>query len=623
VSAGVNFTPWLTAKVNEVVEPLGIQRPAIIIPGILGSAQKNGEWVMDPILHIYTDLSNTLLANGYVAGQTLFGFPYDWRQSNEISAIQLRDKINYVKGICNCNKVDLIGHSMGGLIARQYIESNLYQNDIHQIIFLGTPHEGAPQDYLTWEAGLVNSDSDNVSRLYNFILTTEAKEKGFDNVFDYVRNFPVRSVNELLPIYSYLKDKQLGIRTYPINYPINIFLTNLKNKIAQLYNSGIVITNIMGNTGNQNTINTIRVINSPVPGLWENGYPDGLYENIGDQGLERGPGDNTVPAVSSSSILGDSISLNASHNQLPVKAEGLIFKKLTGLNAVNLIDNSYVTNPILVFKLLSPVDMQIVAPDGKKIGKNFATAGEFNEIPDAFYSGFNTDDEYITIPNPLDGGYKVITQGTDNGGEYTVATALFSDNLDLEQDFQGQTTVGQIENINVNLSSTDNTLTIAPEDQIPPTITVQSPQSHDYLRSETFNVGVDVTDSGSGVFSSTLKLDNITVSNNQSIDLFYYSLGNHTLTVDATDYVDNTSHSSLIFRIIATKDSTISDITRCLTLGWINNKTVSDSLIAKLQSSGKDKYKDFLKLLDAQRNKYINEQAYQLLKEDINWLINN
>ena len=30
-----------------------------------------------------------------------------------------------------------------------------------------------------------------------------------------------------------------------------------------------------------------------------------------------------------------------------------------------------------------------------------------------------------------------------------------------------------------------------------------------------------------------------------------------------------------------------------------------------------------LKLLDAQRGKHINEQAYQILVEDIKWLLNN
>ena len=46
-----------------------------------------------------------------------------------------------------------MAHSMGGLVAREYTQSADYENDIDQLIFLGTPHRGSPKDYLAWEAG--------------------------------------------------------------------------------------------------------------------------------------------------------------------------------------------------------------------------------------------------------------------------------------------------------------------------------------------------------------------------------------------------------------------------------------------------------------------------------------
>ncbi len=44
------------------------------------------------------------------------------------------------------SKVDIIGHSMGGLIARQYIQSPDYANkrDVNKLITLNTPHSGSP-----------------------------------------------------------------------------------------------------------------------------------------------------------------------------------------------------------------------------------------------------------------------------------------------------------------------------------------------------------------------------------------------------------------------------------------------------------------------------------------------
>jgi pimeloyl-ACP methyl ester carboxylesterase len=41
-------------------------------------------------------------------------------------------------------KVVLIAHSMGGLVSRAYLESNLYANNVSRLITLGTPHAGTP-----------------------------------------------------------------------------------------------------------------------------------------------------------------------------------------------------------------------------------------------------------------------------------------------------------------------------------------------------------------------------------------------------------------------------------------------------------------------------------------------
>ena len=57
---------------------------------------------------------------------------------------QLRDAIQRVKQQTGALKVTVVAHSMGGLVARFYIKSDLYRNDIDKLITLGTPNEGAP-----------------------------------------------------------------------------------------------------------------------------------------------------------------------------------------------------------------------------------------------------------------------------------------------------------------------------------------------------------------------------------------------------------------------------------------------------------------------------------------------
>src|SRR3989344_1077122 len=427
--------------------------PVIVIPGIMGSAYKNGELVIDPILHTYDDLIATLDQNGYGLGVDLFTFPYEWRDPNSINANLLKDKITEVKNICNCDKVDLVAHSMGGLVAREYIQSGQYQDDVDQVIFLGTPHKGSPKAYLQWEAGEFPAGRilDLVTKTF---FQTEALENGYTSLFDYIHNRPVSSVQELLPIFDYLKDKDTGtIRTYSTNYPINIFLEalNLNSKIQSFLTSGVKITNIVGNAGSASTINTIRVGSSSSP-LWAHGKPDGFDGQTADRGLEKGTGDGTVTlsgasldsSIPNEEVIGD-------HIKLPTVAENRVFNILTNQDSTTNIDSNPSTDyKILILQLLSPVDFVVIAPDGKKIGKNFANGQEYDEIPDAFYSGYdNDDDEYITIPNPLDGEYKIEVQGTGSGGEYRVLTSYISEEFDITTETTGITQPSQITKLEV------------------------------------------------------------------------------------------------------------------------------------------------------------------------------
>jgi len=231
---GVTIFPTAYSNITCTFTNQKIQEqkdPVIIIPGIMGSFQKNGEWVIDPILHSYENLIETLIANGYQEGVDLFRFPYDWRQSNKVTALYLENKIEDIKQICGCDKVDLVAHSMGGLVARQYIQSDRYNQDVDRLIFLGTPHLGSPKAYLAWEAGEVGPTV-VLDDLYKFFVSREAKKEGFNDSFDYIKNYPILSVQELLPIFNYLKEYATGNeRIYPYFYPRNEFLEGLNNNI--------------------------------------------------------------------------------------------------------------------------------------------------------------------------------------------------------------------------------------------------------------------------------------------------------------------------------------------------------------------------------------------------------
>jgi len=54
----------------------------------------------------------------------------------------LRRTINRAKQRTGATRIILIGHSMGGLVARRYVESNLYDGDVAAVVMLGTPNGG-------------------------------------------------------------------------------------------------------------------------------------------------------------------------------------------------------------------------------------------------------------------------------------------------------------------------------------------------------------------------------------------------------------------------------------------------------------------------------------------------
>src|SRR5918997_6412621 len=91
----------------------------------------------------YDGLIKSILALGYKPNVDFWIFPYDWRQSNRISGHLLARFIEE-KTEGKCDGVDIISHSMGGIIARA-----AYRNGapIKRAAYIGCPHLGSPLAY--------------------------------------------------------------------------------------------------------------------------------------------------------------------------------------------------------------------------------------------------------------------------------------------------------------------------------------------------------------------------------------------------------------------------------------------------------------------------------------------
>ena len=405
-----------------------------------------------PILNIniFKSLRLKLEENKYVLNQDLFFFPYDWRLNLDNSKDLLKTKIDEIKAQTGAKKVHIIAHSMGGLLAKDYLNS--YGKDsIDKLIFVGTPHLGAPKSARILLAG----DNMGIPWLNQ------------DRVKEVVSNSP--AAYELLPNDSYFNNFQGYIQKSDssdlLNYQDSksFLLGNLNSNIMDMADSfwaknlentdfsGISTYNIAGcSTGT------------------EAGYlfkPD----NSSIAKIGRTSGDKTVPLVSS-----DSINIPASHKfylkkanhaELPSQVDvrtailNILSDKPASSSGDLKNDQSQCNFKGKELSWHSPVAVHIYDAQGRHTGP-IENDGIENSIPGVDYQIIGHD-KFVFLP-------------TDTGETYTiVADGLATGSFDLlvsqnNNGVSGSTTVfndvpigtsGRV-NLIVSDSSSDSTINV-------------------------------------------------------------------------------------------------------------------------------------------------------------------
>lgn len=105
-----------------------------------------GLWKIDG----YSRIWETLKASFAVTeGENLFAFPYDWRRDNRVAARRLAKSCHgwlkaWRQKSGNADaKLIFVAHSMGGLVARHFIECQEGWKDTRALITFGTPYRGS------------------------------------------------------------------------------------------------------------------------------------------------------------------------------------------------------------------------------------------------------------------------------------------------------------------------------------------------------------------------------------------------------------------------------------------------------------------------------------------------
>lgn len=79
---------------------------------------------------------------GYVRGEDLFSLEYDFRTGVIDAATRLAELVERIRGVGD-ERVDLVGISSGGLIARYFLASSGLLSSVRKVVYVGAPQRGS------------------------------------------------------------------------------------------------------------------------------------------------------------------------------------------------------------------------------------------------------------------------------------------------------------------------------------------------------------------------------------------------------------------------------------------------------------------------------------------------
>ncbi len=433
-----------------------------------------------------------LVQHGYTTNVNLFVFTYDWRKDLAGNMTALDNLIATVSG--GTTKVNIIAHSMGGMVARDYISDSTRAQKVNTLVELGTPHAGAPQalaDLLYPTCIHWIFDKNIGSNHLQFICAINQNE-----TYSLVQNFP--GLFELLPskiyyntlypdIYPY--SDQLDIDHNGVTGALNFdqtrtLLANLGKNTTASRSADLFHDSLDPTYSNTNGVTTYLIAGSGIPTVGQ------LFDYVGSNNVIKHDaiptdGDGTVPAKSAT--------LNHTSNVYFAKEDhGSLAESGPALaTAVNLLDGQtgllygVQTTPFSyngqIISVHSPTQLDAYDSLSNHTGKN--SDGSYEQtIPGSEYFELG-DAKFIYLPSG--GTYNITTKATAVGSfdlkvkDYT-NSAITKDTLFLGVNQTASTTAS------MNLATTSAVLTVDVNgngtniQQVSPSYTLTGTNATDY-----------------------------------------------------------------------------------------------------------------------------------------------
>lgn len=418
--------------------------PVLFVPGLGGSFNLSvlldwrgptiKGWGFPPFLDYGKALLDGFGQAGYTRDRDLFVAFYDWRKAVQDSATTyLIPWIDQARERSGAAQVVLVAHSMGGLVARSYLQSSGYRNDVARLITLGTPHRGAANSYDAWEGGELSWDSVAGTVMSVYVWYLEHIHP-FQTNLNLLQTFRTQApgLRDLLPIDDYLVNQAVPPQSQPerLMHERNLWvgMLNSADGLTTLF-SRVPVTTINGQ--GMSTVQSL-VVQAPQPPTSDPPpYPDGKSVSK----LTTGEGDGTV--LLASAQLADSRARNlppvsVKHDQLPDQTVAQVLVELGETPPA--LAQPQPSVPRLVIMTASPVQLTVDLPAPAPGAPSSVLSGESPSKPprrpdaqkarvyDYGHQGKHLN--MAVIPQPDLGSYQVRVRGTATGAFSLVAIVI-------------------------------------------------------------------------------------------------------------------------------------------------------------------------------------------------------
>jgi hypothetical protein len=381
----------------------------------------------------YTEgIANEFKSQGYVidegtAAQNFFTFPYDWRygvigknSDNKTNSELLKEKIDQLAASSPTGRVDVIAHSMGGLIVKKYVMDNA-DPKIGKLVFVGVPNLGS-------------IDAAKTLLMGNNFKVTGLNDK---EIYKISQNMP--AAYDLLPSQAYFSSKGSYVNDlnhFPFGSKLDYDQVNSLFKQTGLNRQGldnavgIHTPEFDGYDVRSKNIDAYNIVGCKSPTIAGVNY---LITDEGSEGYSiwRDPisGDDTVPRESAESIPADSektfYAVASEHGKMP-SAAGIRQKIVNIIAGKNLDEGRAIYTKsqvdqnsslcklrVMVLIALSPVNIKVTDKNGSKLGTDDDGSVRY-EIPGA---GFEIIDghKYVYLPIDNNQTYDIDLKGTGTG----------------------------------------------------------------------------------------------------------------------------------------------------------------------------------------------------------------